>query len=385
MVDPVVDLLLTTLRLRGDIDVEALRRRWAALNPAGFAALVEYEGCALWLYQRLKDLRLFDAVPPALAQRLSTRARRLAARNLLVDAQRDDLVRILNELCVPHVLLKGAAQRLVADRYRYADARRTTDVDVLVPEDLARATRDGLRTAGFDAVAGNAQSYASHYHLPPLVNDRAVPVEIHTSTSPYVPAARAWERFNVSARVVLCKGGPTRVPSATDLLWHAVTHAPLPHAYAFRIRFLQDATVIAAAAAEVDWSEIAGRLASPELPNHALAQRWVGTAGQLVGHAAAETQLGPLPALDFSRALSWRLTVFRWLRVDGRGAVRPIWGPRPVSRSRRLLIDEGTRVELALPPSPPPRNATRLHRAGRRVVASAARVCYQGWRMLQRA
>ena len=37
---PAVDLLLTMLRLRGDVDVPALRRRWTALNPAGVAALV---------------------------------------------------------------------------------------------------------------------------------------------------------------------------------------------------------------------------------------------------------------------------------------------------------------------------------------------------------
>src|SRR3989440_12586222 len=126
------DLLLTTLRLHADVDVGALRKRWAASSPAGLATLTEYEGCVLWLHQRLRELCIFDAVPAAFAEWLSQRAHFLVARNLLVDAQRDDLVQILNELRVPHVLLKGSARRLIADRYPYADARSTSDVSLLL-------------------------------------------------------------------------------------------------------------------------------------------------------------------------------------------------------------------------------------------------------------
>src|SRR2546430_17586571 len=133
MTGHVGDLLVETIRLRREVDVAALRRRWTALDPAGVPALVEYEGCVLWLYHRLRDLGLLDAVPAALAEWLATRARRLAAPNLRVHAQRAALVRILNEFHVPHVLLKGAARRLVADRFPYAGARVTGDVDVLVP------------------------------------------------------------------------------------------------------------------------------------------------------------------------------------------------------------------------------------------------------------
>src|SRR5947207_15533301 len=88
------DLLLDTLRPQGDLEAAALGERWAAANPAGLAALAEYEGCVLWLHQRLWELCLLGAVPAVFFQWLSTRAHQLAARNLLVDAQRDDLVRI---------------------------------------------------------------------------------------------------------------------------------------------------------------------------------------------------------------------------------------------------------------------------------------------------
>ena len=145
----VVDLLLETLRLPEDVDTTTLRRRWSAANLSGITGLVEYEGCVLWLYQRLKELRVLDAVPAQFAQWLSRRAHRLAAHNLVVDAQRDELVQLLNELRVPHVLLKGAARRLLAAGSRHLAARTTTDVDVLVPEDAARPTWARLKTAGF--------------------------------------------------------------------------------------------------------------------------------------------------------------------------------------------------------------------------------------------
>jgi len=380
----VADLLLTTLRLRGDCDVAGLRRRWADLDPAGLAALAEYEGSVLWLHRRLRELGLVDVVPATLSQWLSTRARRLAARNLLVDAQRDDLVAILNDLGVPHVLLKGVARRLVADRYPYADARATSDVDVLVPEQLALSSWEQLLKAGFTATSGRTASYDGHFHLPPLINGRAVNIEIHTSTSNCLPAAIAWRRFERSAQLAACQGGPTRVPAATELLWHAITHAPLPDPLAFRLRFLQDAEVGWAAGAEIDWSEIASRFGSAELPDRALARRWLGTATQLSGVPDTETYLGSLPALDLSQALSWRLTVFRLLGARDVRATRSIWGRHPVSRARRLLIDEATRAAAELPPLPP-LNTTSLHRAGRRVVAGVGRLCYHGWRMFRAA
>jgi len=380
----VADLLLTTLRVRDHVDITSLRQRWAALDPAGLSALTEYEGSVLWLHRRLREFGLLDVVPGTLAQWLSTRAHRLAARNLLVDAQRDDLVAILNELHVPHVLLKGAARRLVADRYPYADARVTTDVDVLVPEGLAQASWERLRDAGFTAPPGSTAQYDGHFHLPPLVNGRTVNVELHTSTSSYLPAGLAWRRFDTSAQVASCRGGPTRVPAATELLWHAVTQAPLPNPDAFRIRFFQDVAVSWAVGPDIDWGGIASRLASAELPNGAAARRWLGTAARLAGVPDAENPLGPLPALDLLRAMSWRLTVFRLLGAGDRRPARPVWGPHPVSRSRRLLIDEATRIEADLPPGPS-LGATWLRQRGRRVMAGAARLCYRGWRTFRPA
>jgi hypothetical protein len=373
------DLLLETLRLQSNVDVAGLRWRWAALSPNGLAALMNYESCVLWLQRRVQELDLLDRVPGSFGQWLYERACHLAARNLLVDAQRNELVRILNEWRVPHVLLKGAALRLVTHLYPYADARRTTDVDVLLPGEVARPTWLRLQTAGFVAAPDPEGRYTNHFHLPPLRNGKAVTVELHTSTSRLLPPACAWSLFEGKAQTVKCSGGLTQVPGATELLWHAITHTPLPHPHAFRIRFLQDAAVVWAAAADIDWPEIARRLTGTELLNCTLARRWLSTAAWLTGFANTDAVLGALPAPNLSRTLSWRLNVLRPGRGGGVRDARPVWGSHAISRTRRLLIDEGTRAEFRLPPTRP-RNATPLDRLGRWTAARAARACYWCWR-----
>src|SRR5205807_695030 len=153
----------------------------------------------------------------------------------------------------------------------------------------------------------------------------------------------AWQRFHPTAQLASCQGGPTWVPTATELLWHAITHAPLLRSYGFRIRFLQDAAVVWGASAGVDWGEIAARLTSRELPRSDLARRWLGAVAQLCDGPKAENPLQDLPTFDLSRALTWRLTVFRLFEAAGHLAARPVWGPDAVSRGRRLLVDEATR------------------------------------------
>lgn len=378
------DVLLQTLRVQGEVDAGELRRRWVAVRVAGLAELVEYEGCAVWLYRRLKELGLIDAAPLPFATWLAARAWHLAAHNLRVDAQRDVILRLLNSYRVPHVLLKGAARRQAADVYPYADARATSDVDVLLPKDLARPTWERLCAAGFE-VAGDAPRYDGHFHLPPLRNDWGVKVELHTSTAVELLPAEAWRRMSESARVIQRAAGETRIPAATELLWHALTHAAVAWTDGFRIRFLQDAAVVWASGQAIDWGEIAQRLRSTELANAAAARRWLRAAAWLSGIDKPDDRLGDLPAFDLCHLLRWRLLVFQVFSFGGVRAYRPVWGRSVVSRSRRLLIDEGTRYELDLPLTPPPRGATRLARPSRHVAAGAARLCYQSWRMIRPA
>lgn len=371
-------LLLATLRLRRTGASDELREAWRTVDSAGLAHLVAFEGCPLWLYRRLKELDVVRDLDPGLAQWLTLRARQTTTRNLLVDAQRDALIQILNDLAVPHVMLKGAARRLVAHRYPYADARATSDVDVLLPPHLARPTWERLRRLGFRPGTHRPQMYESHIHLPPLRNGRNVAVELHTSTSLAVPPDVAWRRLAGTAGPVRAGATATRVPAATELFWHAVTHAPLRWPDAFRLRFLQDAAVVWATGEEIDWGEIVARFGGGEVTHVGPARAWLGAAAWLAGSPQIDRRLGVGGAFDLARALQWRLGVLRRWAPAGVPA-RAATDRAPRMRLCRLLMAEGTRIELGLGPTPQPAGTRVLPAFGRRILAGVARLCYHAW------
>jgi hypothetical protein len=123
-------LLLDTLRLRDTPDREQLAAAWRAVDPTGLSELLDYEGAALWLYRRLADDGILNVVEQTFAAELTKRARQTIAYNLLVDVQRDAVIRTLGSARIPHLLLKGCALRRMASRVPHADARLTADVDV---------------------------------------------------------------------------------------------------------------------------------------------------------------------------------------------------------------------------------------------------------------
>ena len=352
------------------------------MRTHGLAQLVEYEDCQLWLYRRLGELDVLGSLEPRFEQWLAQRARRVVAQNMLVDAQVDAIVRALNELAIPHIFIKGAARRLVGTRYPYADARATHDVDVLLPGQFAQSVWDHLRSVGFALATDHPEDFKEHIHLPPLVSHSKVAVELHTSTSEKLTPDEAWHRISGSAQRVRRGGEVTRIPTATELFWHAITHAPLRWPYAFRIRCLQDAAVIWAADDQVDWSEVASRLESAEIRDVALARRWLSAAAWLSGCSDIDARLGAAESVDLPKLLRWRSRVLdRGIsHRQHNGTTHHVDGL--VARGQRLLIDEGTRIEVALSPTPPPPNTGALARAGRRLASAVAGLTYRSWRAL---
>jgi hypothetical protein len=90
MVDPTA-VLLETLRLGPELTPAEVQSAWKSLDTGGLPSLVVQEGCALWLYRRLRSAGAERAPPEAFASWLSQRARDHAARNLLVDARVSEL------------------------------------------------------------------------------------------------------------------------------------------------------------------------------------------------------------------------------------------------------------------------------------------------------
>lgn len=354
-----------------------LRTAWSRVSPRGLRSLIDYEGCALWLARRLKDTDASEELASRLALHVLLTARAIIRRNLRAAAERDAVVGILNELGVRHVLLKGAARQLLADRYRHADARIVGDVDVLVPETDAPRVWEQLRASGYRC-APNSERYRGHFHLPPLTGTRGIAVEVHVSTSERVSAREAWQRQANFAVRLRCGDGATLVPNATELLWHAVSHAPIRWPESFRVRFFQDAAVVWAAAHDIDWDVIATRLRSDELEFPERARTWLAAAGWLSGRPESADALTPLPTFDLARMLDWRLAVFRSLGREGIGP-SGVWAANLRSRTTRLLVAEGTRSAVGMSLGPGRYRPGTLSRAGRWIAAAAARLCYLVW------
>ena len=360
----VAELLLDTLRF-DQPNAVSLRERWASASKTrGLARLVAYEDCALWLSRRLKQIGCGPLLDATFLEWLNRRARDELARNLLVDAQTTKVVQALHAAGAPCVLLKGAARRATATLYPWADARRSNDVDVLVPASRVDDLWTGLRESGYELVTNPELTPAGHYHPPPLWDKSHVAVELHTSTSAEVPANEAWRRATTGGRDVMRDGVEMRVPSATELFWHGITHG-LQQIEAFRLRYFLDVAVIWASGAEIDWEVIVARFASPEIADQRRARAWLAAAAWLAARPAPPALSTPYP-YNVGRALRWRLAVLGRLEAS--------------SRLGRTLLEESTRIETGLGPTPAAPQAPPHARARHWLATGAARVIYRGWR-----
>jgi hypothetical protein len=280
--------------------------------------LVAFEGCATWLYRRLRQLGVMDRIDPELAAWVTAQAREETARNLLIDAEAQALAEIFREIDIPAVFLKGVARRLTVDRYPFADARLTNDVDVLVPLAHAGEVWHDLRRRGYDRTSPNKPPRPQHHHLPALWSHRRVGVELHTTYARGVSPEIAWRRYHDSGIDVERSGVRFRVPSATELFWSATAHSLLIPDLAFLLVRLFDAAVIWASGVPMDWSEIARRLDAKEIVDGAAAAAWLGAAAQLAGAEPPVEMAGRVAPYGLERALNLRLAVLRYVRPPGR-------------------------------------------------------------------
>ena len=359
--------LVRTLRLRGAVDAAALRAAWRGVRGRPMARLLAWEGGTQWLLARLGALGLEDAVAADLRAALRARAAAERARCLLVDAEAEGVVRYLGERGVPCVLIKGTARRAAGARYPGADARATVDVDLLLPAERVREVWDDLRARGWPFAGDPALTPPGHFHLPPLQGPNRVGVELHSATGAPVAAAEAWRRAR-SGEEVEWHGLRVRVPPATELLWHGLTHALGGGAAGFRLRCFLDAAAVVASGVPIDWDLVSARLAAGAEADPRLAASWLGAAVDLAGPPLPEAPGVGGPRFDVVRALAWRLAVLG----GGDGSFR------------ERLLEEGTRTELGVRTTPVVEGTGPLRQARRWVAGRVARLAYHGWRAASR-
>ncbi|MGH7592715.1 MAG: nucleotidyltransferase family protein, partial [Gemmatimonadales bacterium] len=185
--------LLALLRLDGGPSRDEARAMWLALAGCPvLELLLRLEGATLWLYRRLHDLGVPTA--PPLGAVLREAAHQQLMFGLRVDEETRAIAEILRDGGIRVVMIKGPARRLAAKLYPYADARSTSDVDLLVPERQDRGAWQLLVGRGYERATEPEPWQAGHFHLPPLWNRRRVAVELHTSTAPWLTPSEAWRR-----------------------------------------------------------------------------------------------------------------------------------------------------------------------------------------------
>jgi len=378
---PLAELLLDTLRLAPPSDPQELARRWSTPNVAaragGIAAWIAWEQAEQWLLRRLADCGALAVVPPTLAAALQQAARRDAKAGLAVDADAAHVLREIAALGVPCVLLKGPARRASADQLPLADARLTRDVDVLVPATEGERLWGHFRSQGYvpyqfdpeHLPPGESEVQGpSPYHLRTLVRPGGAAVELHLSTERDLRPTEAWNRLWSAARTVRWQGLDARVPSFTELVWSALTHADVADSAGWSLRYWLDAASVIAAQ-PVDWATIAARLATAATGSRTLALSWLSVAFRLAGaECPPEVRAQDPPHLE--GMVAWRLAALsRFGRLRG-------W--------RDKLLDEGTRASVGLPlASLVGGRAWPIH-LRRRAACLAARSTYLAWRYARR-
>ncbi len=355
-----VDVFLKTLCAP---DASTLEGAWSNVNCWGLKDLVRYEQCELWLYRKLKAGGIVSEVDPQFVEWLEGVARRTAATNSLVDETWDRVSRVLVDKAIPVLPLKGMARRLLADQFPLAGARRLSDLDILVPEELSGRAWDVLISDGCRTLieALGVGPFEKPLHLDPLVDENGVSIEIHWRTQDNLNPGVSWERMMNGAKEVEHKGCRTLVPSCTEIFWHGLHHSIHTEYHAFLLRYLLDGAALALADS-LDMGIVRSRIESGETDNRQLAETWLDQAisfaeGHLQGIRDRETW-GPL---------LWSINIFRRFPLDGAVAAR--------------LVEESRRVEYGFGPAPLVVGAGLVRHLRRRVLSTAARTGYRCWRL----
>ncbi len=363
--------LLSLLRLRGGPLTDEAGAMWRALSASrGYDGVVQREGATLWLYRRLHD-RGVPLDSPAGAM-LRQSAHEQLMLGLRVDGETRAVAMILRTAAIPFVPIKGPARRIAAGLYPYADARATSDVDVLVAEARVREAFDTLVKHGYQPAIDPKLSRAEHFHLSPLMGERGVAVELHTSTAPWLTPSDAWQRQSNDFDTIRWEGQDFVISGATELLWHGMAHAFIDGADGFRLRTFLDGAVVIASGRSIDWACLAQRIAAGEIreaergtavPARQL-KRWIATAGMLAG-VAVPAEFAADGQYPVARMLHWKSLVLH--AGVGRAA-------------RERLVEEAVRSETGMSLTPSPQGASTWVRGRRRVATALARAGYASWR-----
>jgi hypothetical protein len=178
---------------------------------------------ALW--SRLQDSDTGRFLPDAVAVTLRESYRHNAASLVWRTRQLKDVVRVLNDIDVEPMLIKGSRSLFEAPRQQLLE-RYMLDLDLVVPTDQFDASLDALRRHGYRAVPGKGKSATYEWMI--TKTPEPGPIDFHfemgpsrvTAILPTDVAFRGSQRRDV-------EGHRYRVLSPAHEVVHAVLHSEL--------------------------------------------------------------------------------------------------------------------------------------------------------------
>lgn len=221
--------------------------RGSDLNWEAFIRFAEKERVLPALYRLLQRADVRSNIPTDLMGFLGSVEEMNGERNRAILAELGTVAKLLNEVGIEPVLLKGSAY-LVKGVYANPARRYLGDLDLLVP---AKSLQTGIQVLARHGFGWNSEDRLGHFrhHHPPIRRPGAVPVELHHSLgmgscSVILPAQ---EVLSSSVRHEFL-GAIVRIPSPEHLMVHLVMHSQLQHPYQERIwpplRAMYDFTLV---------------------------------------------------------------------------------------------------------------------------------------------
>ena len=222
-----------------------------------------YKECVLpMLAQQARNRDLTAAIPAEIQEVLQAAETLNQDRNRLMLSESVHIARLLNQIGIRPVALKGLAY-LISGVYRGdSGSRYLHDIDLLVPKSQAAAAFDHLLANGYGE--NHADYFASIRHHYPGVSRSGMPtLELHTQVALGVcdrilPA----DALVAGAKPVSMNGVDFLIPSPTHLAVHLILHSQLAHPYEERIfptlrGFLDLVQLQSYFGQEIDWAEAA--------------------------------------------------------------------------------------------------------------------------------
>jgi hypothetical protein len=271
---------------------------WNALIPCATDELILPA-----LHTHLLSSGLADQTPLDVFQFLEAIASLNAERNGRILAEAVHVARLLNQIGIHPVALKGLAY-LIAGIYPPA-TRYLQDLDFLIPElDLDRAAQRLLQD-GFIRDDSDALCVIRH-HYPTLRKPSGPNVELHHRVGLGIcDRLLAAAQLLADSRAITLDGATFLLPSPTSLVIHLILHSQLAHPYAERIfpplRALCDLkTLQAHYGPQINWPHVAETFAQ------------AGQSATLHLHLAqAQDILGLIPPFPLNPGLLDRLRLQR--------------------------------------------------------------------------